>query len=144
MLNQHTRPDSGDLQPQIVHLVRAVSNQVYDPCSMAMGVNVGLDEMGLVRDITAEPGPNGWNVRLRLRLTSPGCQYFFYFKEELEERLLAYECVSTVRVDWDERFDWTPDDFSETARGKISAGRTLLHRPRVKRGQQPLEELAGA
>ncbi len=134
MLGEEPGSSSHYVQPQIVHLVRSVANQVYDPCSMAMGLNVGLDEMGLVREISACPGANGWDVRLLLRLTSPGCQYFFYFKEELEKRLLAYASVSTVRVDWDEQFDWTPDDFSASAREKI-AGRTLsLYRARTSSG----------
>jgi metal-sulfur cluster biosynthetic enzyme len=113
-------------RPQIDELVRDIADQVYDPCSMAIGLNVGLTEMGLVRQVAADPVGDGWNVRVRLRLTSPGCQYFFYFKQELERRLLGHSSIVGAAVDWDETLDWTPEDLAASAREKIERRRRLL------------------
>lgn len=143
MLEDVQGADPLERHPQILHLVRSVANQVHDPCSMAMGLKIGLDDMGLVREVNATRAPNGWDVRLLLRLTSPGCQYFFYFREELEKRLLAYASVSTVRVEWDERLDWTPDDFSATAREKIAERTLSLYRARTYSGWASSETAAG-
>ena len=104
----------------------AMADEVYDPCSMAIGLNIGLSEMGLVRHVTVEPGPDGWDVKLQLRLTSPGCQYFYYFRESLEERLNAHPEVATAEVLWDQIFDWTPEDFAPSAQAKINARQQLL------------------
>lgn len=117
-------------EEQITELARHVADEIHDPCSMAIGLNVGLAEMGLIREIAATSGPEGWRVRVRLRLTSPGCQYFFSFREQLETRLLAHEGVAEVRVEWDEHLDWTPADMAASVRKKIEQRNRLQHRPR--------------
>jgi metal-sulfur cluster biosynthetic enzyme len=111
---------------QVETLVRSVADGIYDPCSMAIGLNVGLTEMGLIREITVEPGVDGWRIDVRIRLTSPGCQYFFYFQQELEARLLSHPTVAEVAVHWDERLDWTPEDLAPSAREKIAARQQRL------------------
>lgn len=117
------------METQLTDVVRKVVDEVHDPCSMAMGLKIGLAEMGLVREILTEPAPNGWHVLIRLRVTSPGCQYFFYFQQELERRLLAHPEVVDVKVEWDEVLDWTPEDLAVSARQKLEARRRLLSRP---------------
>lgn len=111
---------------QIADIVRATADEIYDPCSMALGLNVGLVEMGLVRELTLERGPLGWEISLRLRLTSPGCQYFFYFQQEIEARLLRHPDISQVRVTWDPQLDWTPEDMAPSARERIERRQRLL------------------
>ncbi len=91
-----------------------------------MGLHVGLTEMGLVRSVTAERIAEGWNVQLHLRLTSPGCQYFFYFQQELEARLLEHPDIAVAAVHWDERLDWTPADLAPSAREKVAARQARL------------------
>lgn len=118
-------------EAQIIDLVRQVADEVYDPCSMAIGLNVGLAEMGLIREIAAAPGFEGWEVRIRLRLTSPGCQYFFYFQEEMERRLLMHAEIASIRVEWDQVLDWTPDDLSSSAKAKIERRNKLVLHPRA-------------
>jgi metal-sulfur cluster biosynthetic enzyme len=95
---------------------------------MAVGVRLGLNEMGLLREVQAEPDAEGWSVRVRLRLTSPGCQYYFLFKDTLEERLAAHPQISRVVVDWDSALDWTPTDLSPEARDKLEEHRRALQR----------------
>ena len=106
-------------EAEIRELVRHIADEIHDPCSMAIGLNVGLAEMGLIREITASASPEGWRVRVRIRLTSPGCQYFFSFQEQLETRLLAQDGVAEVRVEWDQQFDWTPADIAASVRKRI-------------------------
>ena len=121
----------------VATLVRDVANQVYDPCGMAMGLKIGLTEMGLVRDVTANPGTDGWDVGVHLRLTSPGCQYFFYFQQELETRLLGHPDVSNVSVAWDNGMEWTPENLAPSARQKIDSRQILLRPVPTRRGGPP-------
>jgi metal-sulfur cluster biosynthetic enzyme len=106
---------------QMIELARQVADDVCDPCGMAIGLNVGLAEMGLIRELDVQPEPNGWHVRMRLRLTSPGCQYFFFFREELEKRLLAHPEFASAAIEWDQELDWTPADMAQSARSRIDA-----------------------
>jgi len=98
---------------------------------MAVGVRLGLNEMGLLREVGAEPDAEGWSVRIRLRLTSPGCQYYFLFKDTLEEQLTTHPQISRVVVDWDQALDWTPADLSLDARDKLEERRRALRRTRT-------------
>jgi metal-sulfur cluster biosynthetic enzyme len=113
---------------QLIELARQVADEVCDPCGMAIGLNVGLAEMGLIRELDVQPGQRGWHVRMRLRLTSPGCQYFFFFREELEKRLLAHPEFASVDIEWDQELDWTPADIALSARSRIEA-RSRRQRP---------------
>jgi metal-sulfur cluster biosynthetic enzyme len=111
---------------EMTTLVRGVANEVYDPCGMAMGLKIGLTEMGLIREVDATPGTEGWDVNVHLRLTSPGCQYFFYFQQELENRLLGQPGVSNVSIAWDNGMEWTPENMAPSARRKIDSRQILL------------------
>ncbi len=105
---------------------RRMADEVHDPCSMAIGLRIGLAEMGLIRHLWVDRGPNGWDVRLQLRLTSPGCQYFYFFRESLEDRIGSHPQVGSVEILWDQIFDWTPEDFAPSAREKIDARQRRL------------------
>lgn len=120
---RHTRLET---TPDVVAFAHKMADEVSDPCSMAIGLKIGLSEMGLVRSVTATLASEGWHVQVHLRLTSPGCQYFFYFRESLEERLLAHPDIHHVEIQWDQRLDWTPEDFSAAARERIDARQRLL------------------
>src|SRR3712207_5556106 len=111
-------PDLRDSR-EVLEYIRRIADTIHDPCGMATGVRLGLSEMGLLRRVETEPGVDGWSVRVQLRLTSPGCVYFFAFKDNLEERLTAHPQISRVDVDWDPSLDWTPEDLSPAARSKL-------------------------
>lgn len=113
---------------EVLEYIRRTADSVHDPCGMAAGVRLGLNEMGLLRHLHAEPDADGWSVRVQLRLTSPGCQYFFLFKDNLEERLSAHPQISRVVVDWDPSLDWTPEDMIPAARNKLDGRRRSLWR----------------
>ncbi len=113
---------------EVLEYVRCTADTVHDPCGMAAGVRLGLNEMGLVRRVETEPSAEGWSVQVQLRLTSPGCVYFFAFKDNLEERLGAHPQISRVAVDWDPSLDWTPEDLSPAARSRLEERRRALWR----------------
>ena len=116
---------------EVLEYIRRTADGVPDPCGMAVGVRLGLNEMGLLREVQAEPGAEGWSVRIRLRLTSPGCQYYFLFKDTLEEQLTTHPQISRVVVDWAPALDWTPADLSPEARDKLEERRRALRRTRT-------------
>jgi metal-sulfur cluster biosynthetic enzyme len=113
---------------EVLEYIRHTADAVHDPCGMAIGVRLGLNEMGLLRRVQIEPNANGWSVWVQLRLTSPGCQYFFLFKDTLEQRLIAHPQISRVVVDWDPSLDWTPEDLSPAAQSKLQERRHALWR----------------
>jgi metal-sulfur cluster biosynthetic enzyme len=113
---------------EVLEYIRLTADTIHDPCGMATGVRLGLNEMGLLRGVQAEPDAEGWSVRVQLRLTSPGCLYFFLFKDTLVERLSPHPQISRVVVDWDPSLDWTPTDLSPEARDKLEERRRALQR----------------
>lgn len=107
--------------------VRAVSDTIYDPCGMAMGLNIGINEMGLIRTIDVSAAGGGmWNINILLRLTAPGCEYFFAFKDNLEQALLPHPQIQYAHVEWDPTLDWTPEALSESARSRLEERRREL------------------
>jgi metal-sulfur cluster biosynthetic enzyme len=121
-------PDFPDLRTsrEALEYIRRTADTIHDPCGMAAGIRLGLNEMGLLRQIQAEPDPEGWSITMQLRLTSPGCLYFFAFKDNLEERLSAHPQISRVVVDWDQSLDWTPEDLTPAARSRLDHRRRSL------------------
>jgi metal-sulfur cluster biosynthetic enzyme len=93
--------------------IRRRLDLIGDPCSVASGVGMGLDEMGLVEDV--ELGDDG-DVVIRLRLTSPTCMMIGYFKVEAQRRVGDVAGVRAVEVLADRGLDWHPDMMSEAAK----------------------------
>ena len=111
---------------EVLEYIRRTADTIHDPCGMATGVRLGLNEMGLLRRVEIEPDAEGWSVWIQLRLTSPGCVYFFAFKDNLEERLMAHPQITNVVVEWDPTLDWTPEDLSPAAQSKLEKRRREL------------------
>jgi metal-sulfur cluster biosynthetic enzyme len=87
-------------------------NSIGDPCSVAHGVAMGLDDMGLVEAVQVD---QDGNVEIRLRLTSPTCVMVSYFKIQAEDRVAELPGVRSVTVTTDLGLDWTPEMMSEAA-----------------------------
>ena len=105
-------------EAEVIAKIREKANEIHDPCGLAQGAAIGLVDMGLIRCLQARPNSDGhWTVDLTLRFTSPGCLYFSYF----EDRLTAAAVIEGIElnIQWDERFDWTPNDMAATARRKL-------------------------
>ncbi|HEY9707422.1 MAG TPA: hypothetical protein V6D48_04380 [Oculatellaceae cyanobacterium] len=111
--------DSLKTEEDVLALVQRMANEVYDPCGMARGLELGMVDMGLIRDINVQPKENGWDVSLRIRFTSPGCLYFLYFEREIRHRLEAFPQIEVLHIEWDDVCDWTPEDLSEAAQSKF-------------------------
>ena len=112
-------------EEQVVRYVNSRINDVVDPCSRAQGVAIGLVDMGLVRALDVEPEDGGWCVRLKLRLTSPGCLYFVYFEESIRERIV-HPAVKRLEIGFDSGLDWTPESMSSSAQRRLRDHRARL------------------
>jgi len=93
--------------------IRRELDTIGDPCSVANGTPMGLDEMGLVEDVELDPDGN---VAVRLRLTSPTCMMVGYFGVEAKKRIKKLPGVRAVEVTADLGVDWTPDMMSAAAK----------------------------
>jgi metal-sulfur cluster biosynthetic enzyme len=98
--------------------VRRRLDAIGDPCSVAQGTPMGLDEMGLVRDVRVDADGN---VAIDLRLTSPTCVMVGYFRAEAERLVGELPGVRSVQVHWDQGLDWTPADMSRDAQRRRRA-----------------------
>lgn len=92
--------------------IRATLDEIKDPCSVAAGTPLGLDEMGLVRDVAI--GDAG-RVTISLRLTSPFCHMIGFFKIEAIERVGRLPGVVAVELVADNGLDWSPRDMRPSA-----------------------------
>lgn len=84
-------------------------NDVIDPCSVAAGMPLGLPEMGLVKSVDIAEG----HVRVRVRLSSPGCYMLGYFTDEIRQRLSPLDGIESVDVEFDEGFEWDASLMSD-------------------------------
>jgi metal-sulfur cluster biosynthetic enzyme len=98
--------------PQLIERIRSELDEVHDPCSVGAGSPLGLDAMGLVKDIRVENG----RVVVDLRLTSPTCLMHGYFIDEIDARLGRIEAVEEVEVRFDTGVDWDPTMIREDIR----------------------------
>jgi metal-sulfur cluster biosynthetic enzyme len=99
--------------------VLAQADAIADPCSVASGLDLGLAEMGLIRDVRITEGDRGLEVGITLRLTAPGCFYYLYFERELTNRIGALPGIAGVTVVRDAAYDWTEDDIAPRARTRL-------------------------
>jgi len=92
--------------------VRACLREIKDPCSVATGHPLHLEEMGLVRSVEIDAAAN--RAIVDLRLTSPTCVMVGYFVTEIEKLVReALPQITDVEVRFDQGFEWTPDMMSE-------------------------------
>jgi metal-sulfur cluster biosynthetic enzyme len=112
-------PHQVDAAPTaLVDEIRRTLDTIGDPCSVAHGVPMGLDEMGLVEHVSVDPDGN---VAIRLRLTSPTCVMVSYFRIQAEERVLSLAGVRSVEVVNDLGLDWSPEMMSSAAKARRQA-----------------------
>ncbi len=91
--------------------IRAELNEILDPCSVVAGAPAGIEELGLVRELTLVRSPGGLAVRLSIGVTEPGCMMGASFVVKARERLEALDEVASVDVRLDHRADWEPVDL---------------------------------
>ena len=85
----------------------------YDP-----EIPVNIVELGLVYECTVVPleQDRGWQAKVRMTLTAPGCGMGEHLAREAEQKLLAIPGVkqASVQLVWDP--PWNRDMMSEAAR----------------------------
>jgi metal-sulfur cluster biosynthetic enzyme len=109
--------------------VRRALDEVRDPCSVAAGEPLGLDEMGLVESVEIE----GECVRVALRLTSPSCLMHGVFLDEIERKVGVLAGVGAVETSFDAGLDWDPTMIRED----IRQARLRRLRERLAQARQP-------
>jgi len=115
MHEQGRAPAERDLERRI----RAVANEVLDPCACGFGAKVGIADLGLIRDIAVTPQSDKFDVALTLRVTEVGCMFFEYFESEVRRLLTAQPWVGAITIRWGDPFEWTPDEMSNVARAAL-------------------------
>ena len=95
---------------------------IPDPCSCAVGVPLGIGEMGLVQKLQYDEG----KVTVHLQVTSPMCMMAAYFMREIEQRLLAEPGVTSVHVEFDHELEWRPEHISAEGRQRLAERRITM------------------
>ncbi len=103
--------------------VRAALDGVVDPCSEVAGVPAGLFEMGLVRSLTVENGPDGAVVHIAIGVTEPTCLMGPSLAAGARERVGALPGVAAVEITLSDDDDWMPSDMTPEYRARLAANR---------------------
>ena len=113
-------------------------NRVVDPCSKALGLPLGLTEMGLaaITDLDDATGA----VHITMCVTSPCCAYAAAMALAVEEEVRSLDWVRAVHVSIDPTVTWTEAAMSVQARDSLAARRS---RTLVVSGAQPFAWNAG-
>lgn len=105
--------------------VRAAVNAVPDPCSVTAGVPAGLDDMGLVRDVTISGPPGARRVVVAIRLTEPTCLMGHVFVPAARAAVRALPGVTEVDVRLDPDPGWSERDLRPAYRRRLLEARGL-------------------
>lgn len=100
--------------------VREVLRGIIDPCSVAAGCPISIEEMGLITGLEVE---EDGSVAIELRVTLPGCLMGFVFHREIEGRVGALAGVRSVAVVLTGDTSWTEADISAEARRRLAEKR---------------------
>ncbi len=100
-----------------VQVLNDALDEIIDPCSISVGVPMGVREMGLVRRL--EVGEDGV-VEIDLRMTSPGCHMgALVFEPSIIDRLMQIPGVTDVRIDFLEPTGWSEADIEPGRRAQL-------------------------
>lgn len=93
--------------------VREILHGIGDPCSVASGTPMSIEEMGLIKAVDLD---EDGRLHVTMRLTAPLCHNVGYFDVEIKKRLAELPGVSSVTVSMDHGLEWTPELISVDAR----------------------------
>lgn len=96
-------------------------NRVVDPCSNAMGLPLGLTDMGLA-SITSIDDTNG-AVHVTMIVTSPCCAYAPVMASAVKAEVSMLDWVRAVTVTFDPTATWTEAAMSALARDALASRR---------------------
>ena len=114
----------------LVERIEFLLDEVFDPCSVAIGRPAGLVTMGLVKSLEINEGNAGVHVALTLRLTSPCCMMGPYFAAHAVAKLKQLSEIVAVEVAISPEIDWEPGHMR-------AAYRVSLPRPSFMRFDNP-------
>lgn len=104
--------------------VRDALNTVVDPCSAAIGVPAGINEMGLVRHVEVRPT----RLLVQIAITDPGCVLgpsFVASARECLSVLAGSRSLDIVLSDW---ALWSEEDMSPEYRDRLESARSERRR----------------
>jgi metal-sulfur cluster biosynthetic enzyme len=99
----------------VTRSVRQALRGVVDPCSIATGAPITIEEMGLVQRIETNAAGE---VLVELCLTSPFCFQAVNIVERIRE-VVGGIGVTNVQVRIDYAAEWLPNMMSEKARARL-------------------------
>ena len=109
--------------------VREALNRIVDPCSVVAGCPAGLNDMGLVRNVSLIDSQQGQHVEVIIAITEYGCLMGAPFATEAFKTLSAMPGIAGVEVRLDDKFDWEPEDMTDDYRARLQHQRSI--RPRI-------------
>jgi metal-sulfur cluster biosynthetic enzyme len=114
--------------PEVVSVaaVRAVLNEILDPCSVAARAPAGLDDMGLVEAVAISSGHEGAVVTVTLCTTHPMCLVAAVFMTDAHRRVSAVPGVSEVEVRLGDSVNWTSDRMAPAYREQLAIAGTTM------------------
>ena len=86
--------------------------KVVEPCSVSMGNQMSICEMGLVEDVSFADG----TVRVVLCLTDPSCINFGKISQYVQDVLRELPPVRAVEITHTTEVLWTPDRITAPPR----------------------------
>lgn len=99
--------------------IRTALAQVHDPCSVALGDPVTIEELGLVERIEIE----GRKVGVTLVLTMPNCVMFLDIASSVREAVAGLEDVDEVDVVLDHETEWNEGRLPDASKARLAARR---------------------
>jgi metal-sulfur cluster biosynthetic enzyme len=117
--------------------VRAVLNQIVDPCSRVAGAPAGLADMGLIRRLALTEGAGGVEVHLVIGVTEYGCLLAPAFASQARKLLTALPGVAAIDIDLDREFDWEPADMSAAYRQQLAQRRAAVNQVMLPLRERP-------
>ncbi len=109
--------------PVTEEVVRDILNTILDPCSVNAGAPGGLVDMGLVRSVAVEDGPDGFVIHARLCVTEPSCIMGHLFVREARERLGPLAGVAHLDIAMDPSLGWNESKMAPELRQRLEAAR---------------------
>ena len=101
--------------------LRQALDLVVDPCSIATGVPITLQDMGLVQSVTCRDG----HAQVVLRLTSPLCWQQTNIIEAVENALGQVADITSVACAIDHSAQWLPNMMAGDAQARLRRIRPL-------------------
>lgn len=83
-------------------------------------LNVNIVDLGLIYDVEVKPSKEkGFDVIIKMTLTSPGCPLSYVFEAWIPEAVKKVKGVKDVKMDLVWEPPWDPDKMTDEARESL-------------------------